>query len=329
MSNALATVEADVVVGMVEESGALAAVLPMSENPASVYLASLGNANSRRVMENALRTVAGILTEGHQDAYTLPWGTLRSKHTAAVQSRLAEAYAPSSANRMMAALRGTLKTAWKLGQIPTEEYHRAVDTRAVKGETLPRGRAIPAGEMRALFVACAADGTAHGVRDAAMMAVLYGAGLRRAELVSLDTANYDAETGELRVLHGKGNKQRVGYATNGSKLALAAWLGVRGDEPGPLFLPITKGGRIQCRRLRDQAVMDILLKRQAQAGIPSLSPHDFRRTFISDLLDAGADISTVQRMAGHSNVTTTARYDRRGEAAKQKAATLLHVPFHG
>lgn len=300
---------------------------PPDRHPAAVYLARLA-AGSRRTMGGALDVVAGLLTSYRCDKATLDWGALRYQHTAAVRALLADLYAPATANKILAALRGVLKEAWRLGYMEAEEYHRAADLPTIRGTTVPRGRAVSSGEMRLLFEACRHDNTPAGKRDAALITILYGCGLRRSEVVALDLADYEAETGALKVRSGKGNKGRVSYAgAGGSRAAIAAWLACRGKGPGPLFCPVNKGGSVTLRRMTDQAVRKILIKRAKEAGVASFSPHDLRRTMIGDLLDAGADISTVQRLAGHSNVTTTARYDRRGEAAKRKAAELLSIPY--
>jgi len=132
--------------------------------------------------------------------------------------------------------------------------------------------------------------------------------------------------GELKV-KGKGNKERLLYVDNGALDALNDWLSVRGDHEGSLFNPILKGGKVQNRGMTDQAIYNLLLNHSKQAGIARFSPHDLRRSFISELLDRGADVVTVQQLAGHASVQTTANYDRRGERAKKKAIGLLHVPY--
>jgi integrase len=207
-----------------------------------------------------------------------------------------------------------------------EDFHRAADVPTIKAQTLPRGRALSSGELRALFESCA-DGTKAGVRDAALMAILYAGGLRRSEAVSLDLADYQPETGALTIRGGKGRKDRIVYASNGSADALADWISLRGSEPGALFFPVNKGDRIIPRRMTDQSILWLVRRRAEDAGVSRFSPHDLRRTFVSDLLDAGADLSTTKRLAGHASETTTGKYDRRGEAAKKRAAQLLHVPY--
>ena len=100
---------------------------PLDQNPAAVYLASL-SVGSRRTMRTSLNTIAAMLTNKPEgDALSLDWSRLRFSHTAAVRSLLAERYSHATANKMLAALRGTLKAAWRLGQMSAEEYQRACD----------------------------------------------------------------------------------------------------------------------------------------------------------------------------------------------------------
>ena len=301
---------------------------PADRHPAAVYLARLAP-GSRRTMRAALDPIAGLLSGGRLEAGGIDWSALRYAHTAAVRSRLADVFAPATANRMLSALRGVLREAWRPGQIPAEDFHRAADIPVVRGTSLPRGRALAMGELRALFEQCAEDDRAVGARDAAILGVLYGAGLRRAEVVALDLSDHRTEGGEIRVLRGKGRKARLTCTRRGCAQALERWLEFRGRQDGPLFCPVNKGGTISIRRMTDQAVLAMLARRARRAGVAPFSPHDLRRSFIADLLDAGADISTVQQLAGHASVTTTSRHDRRGEVARRRAVDRLHVPYPG
>lgn len=309
--------------------------IPADRNPALVYLASLA-LGSRRTMRQALNTIADILTAGRCDHVTLPWGALRFQHTQALRSALHEKYNAATVNKMLSALRQTLRNAWNLGYLSAEEYQRAVDLKPVSGEKPEAavGRALKFGEWVALLSICATDDSPAGVRDAALIALFKIAGLRRAEMAGLNLADYDRINQAITV-RGKRNKTRfIPIEDVGALDALADWLylydnkgGVRQGMGGPLFARIGKGGRITQERLTDQGIYHILDVRRQQASVTAFTPHDLRRTFAGDLLDAGADISTVQKLMGHASANTTAGYDRRGERAKRDAVRKLHVPY--
>lgn len=310
-----------------ETSIELAHYTSADQNPARVYLASLAP-GSVRTMAGALDTIADLAAPG-ATADTFPWGRLRYQHTQAIRAALAAKYDAATANKMLSALRQTLKRAWRLGQMTADEYMAAADIANVKGEKPDQaaGRALGLGELMALAASCN-DGTLAGARDAAILAVAYAGGLRRAEIVGLTMDSFDA-AGAVLTVKGKRNKSRTVPMQNGALAALRAWLAVRGDAPGALFLHIGKGGKLTHKGMTAQAVYYIFSERAEAAGVQSFSPHDMRRTFAGDMLDAGVDISTVQKLMGHSNVTTTAGYDRRGERAKKDAAKRLHFPYQG
>ncbi len=176
--------------------------IALDRHPVAVYLARLAP-SSRRTMLAALNAMGTFLSDDRCDAWSLAWEKLRYRHTTAVRALLADGrYAPSTANRHLAALRGVLKECWRLGYVSAEDFQRAADLEPVRGSRLPRGRALQPGEVRALFAACEDDDRkkpAMAARDAAILALLYGSGLRRAEAVGLDVADYDREAGTLSV----------------------------------------------------------------------------------------------------------------------------------
>jgi site-specific recombinase XerD len=301
---------------------------PAAQNPAIVYLAGLST-GSRRTMRQALDVIAGILTANTCDHRTLPWGALRFQHTQAVRSVLMERYGPATANKMLSALRNTLRTAWNLNYMNAEEYQRAVNLKTVIGEQpeAAAGRALTHGEWIALLAACSRDSSPAGARDAAIIALLKVTGLRRAELAALQLEDYNQVTQTLTV-QGKRKKVRtIPLENQGALDALSDWLHFRGMDAGSLFFRISKCGDLMRTGLSDQGVYHLLRKRGLEAGVDVFTPHDLRRTFAGDLLDAGADLSTVQKLMGHAQANTTARYDRRGERAKRSAVQKLHVPY--
>lgn len=114
-------------------------------------------------------------------AVAVPWHELRYGHTQALRSWLAEHCSPPAANRHLAALRGVLREAWRLGLMNGQDLARAVDLANVPGRSLPAGRYVEDGEVRRLVAACLADDTSGGRWDAAVLAALFVGGLRRVE----------------------------------------------------------------------------------------------------------------------------------------------------
>lgn len=312
----------------------LSTPLPPDRDPTTVYLDTLSE-GSRRTIRGALNKAARTLgldpveLNGREvTCRYCRWAALRASHVKLIRSRLLQQYAPATVNKHLSAIRGTLKAAYRLGQMRVEDFQRAADVDSVSTESESAGRLLSQGEIDTLMQACTEDPTPAGARDAAMIALWAVTGPRRAEIVNLDAGDYDSKTGAVEIHGDKGQNDRTVYVADDAKEAMDDWLDVRGRTEGPLFVPVHQSGKLRISRMTPQAAYSILRRRAQQTEIDDVSPHDLRCTAVSNLIDK-TDLSTAQRIAGHADPRTTARYDRRGRRVKQEAAEVMPEPGRG
>ncbi|WP_460716835.1 tyrosine recombinase XerC [Nocardioides dilutus] len=169
-------------------------------------------------------------------------------------------------------------------------------------------RADEAAELVRAAAERADDGSPAGLRDVAMLELLYATGIRVGELVGLDLDDLDRERDLVRVL-GKGRKERSVPYGRPARRALDAWLAtgrpaLRTAGSGPALFLGARGGRIDQR-----AVRTIVHRRVADVpGAPDIGPHGLRHTAATHLLEGGADLRSVQELLGHASLATTQLY---------------------
>ncbi len=167
--------------------------------------------------------------------------------------------------------------------------------------------------------------TPHGVRDKAMLELMYGSGLRVSELCGLSLHDVDQEQGFLRVVKGKGNKQRIVPVGGPALTALRQYL----VEGRPRLLKPRTGSELflsQWGRAISRKMFWVLIKRYAAAaGISqSVKPHLLRHSFATHLLSGGADLRAIQEMLGHADIGTTQIYT----AVNPSVLADTHRRFH-
>jgi integrase/recombinase XerC len=216
---------------------------------------------------------------------------------------------PATLGRKLAALRAFFGFLLREGACALDP------TAGMSAPRLPRRlpHPLPVDECMGLVDGVPAGPAAIELRDRALLELLYGAGLRVAELSSLDVRDLDLHRGDVRVL-GKGGKQRVVPLPASARESLAAWVGSR-RAPGilaqPLFISLSRGraARAVPARLGPRDVRRIVQRRARRNGIASrVHPHRLRHSYATHLLDMGADLREIQELLGHASLSTTEKY---------------------
>jgi site-specific recombinase XerD len=190
-------------------------------------------------------------------------------------------------------------------------------------QTYPPQPLTPA-EVSALLARCSRRAPT-GIRNRALIMLLYRSGLRISEALALRPSGIDLNAHTARVLHGKGNKATVRPLHPSADDALMRWLDQRkalGVPNGPMFCTLD-GGPVS-----DRYVRDLLKRLGAKAAIDKrVHPHGLRHTYANELREAGADIVVISKALGHSSIAVTARYlDHLTNSQAVDAVAALDLP---
>ncbi len=277
----------------------------------AIYLDSLAP-SGRKSMKTLLHQCASILDHA-RPIECFDWSTLTFEKVHLIRSVFTEAgYAVSSINLALAGLKGVAKTAFNLGQIDADTILRINSVKTLKGNATRTGRRLSNTEISKLLECCnKIPCPATRSRDRALLLVGIGAGLRCSEICSLNVSDIDIKNGILTVREGKGRKSRQIFLATEIITALKEWKQYNHNSNGALFCKISKNGIVVGNRLSPSGLDYMLTSLQALSRVEKFTPHDLRRTFITQLLENGVDLNTVRQLAGHSDVSTTTRYDKR------------------
>lgn len=291
------------------------------------YLATLQSDHSYDTMRDSLRRIARLMGRG-DDERSFGWHRLSFEGMQDIRERLAAAYPPGTANLSLSAMRQMLRVGSVLGLV-SDDQRRALDlVKNVRGSRLTKGRALPDDELAALWTCASSTDGAWGMQLRAQLSTFVGAGARREEMCDLLVSGFHGD--ELRIV-GKGNKERMVPIDTWTSARLEEWISRRRQlAPGHARLFCTLG-RPDLRPVKPWALWFTVRELAARAGVvdalgrPTLSPHDFRRTFATRLLEQGFDLGEVQKLMGHESPATTARYDKRAERRLAEKRRVVRV----
>lgn len=311
--------------------GALSQVRTDGEALLEVWLAGKDSKTIRAYRSDlgAFARFAGFgQVEAALDAFAALSGAEANAVALRYRGALLEAgLAPATVNRRLAALRSVVKLARLLGRVSWALEVPGVEATAYRDT---RGPGVDG--FRAMLGAVAEREDAKGLRDRALLRLMFDMALRRGEVTGLDVEHYDRAVGTLSVL-GKKRRERARLTVPvPTRQALDAWLRARGEEPGPLFVALDPANRAEraggLARLTGRSVARIVAAAGEAGGVAGVvRPHGLRHAAITHMLTAtGGNVSQVARFSRHRDVRTVELYnDNRADVYGELAALAAAV----